>query len=96
MLQIVLKYPELSMSKVWKVVKQNSELIDYFLDYNNDQLPELDFMFKAIGTFIQQILKSFSDKSKFMMSSKVSTNEYNSIKLMTKIKAKIIKSGCKK
>ena len=48
--QVVPKYKELSVSKMWKEVKANPELMQYFPNYPNGQLPEREFMFSIIST----------------------------------------------
>lgn len=37
-------YPELAVKNVWPLVKENKNLLKFFLDFKLSQLPEKDFM----------------------------------------------------
>ena len=42
------RYSELKVENIWPLVKE--ELINYFSDYGQKQLPDRKFMFSIIGT----------------------------------------------
>ena len=44
------RYSELKVENIWPLVKEEEELINYFSDYGQKQLPDRKFMFSIIGT----------------------------------------------
>ena len=89
-LQIVPKYPELSVDKVWSFVKKNKELISYFPDYSENQLPERDFMLAVIGTLKPAILKTLVCQSRAMRSVKNKPNDDEFIEMRAEVKMEIM------
>ena len=45
------RYQELSVDKVWPLVREVEDLAQYFLDYKENQLPDRRFMFAILVTF---------------------------------------------
>ena len=41
-------YPELATKHVWPLIKENHDLLFYFPDLKDNQLPEKDFMYGII------------------------------------------------
>ena len=48
---IVPRYQELSVDKVWHLVREVEDLAQYFPDYKENQLPDWRFMFAILATF---------------------------------------------
>ena len=44
------KYQEISVEKLWNMVKEWPDLLDYFPDYEADQLPERNFIVGVLST----------------------------------------------
>ena len=44
------KYQEISVEKLWSMVKEWPDLLDYFPDYEANQLPERDFIIGVLST----------------------------------------------
>ena len=62
--QVVPKYGELSLSKMWAQVKADPELMIYFPDYLESQLPDRDYMFSIISTVYPKTLKEIISKAR--------------------------------
>ena len=45
------RYQELSVDKVWPLVREVEDLAQYFPDYKENQLPDRRFMFAILATF---------------------------------------------
>ena len=61
---VVPKYAKLSVKNVWMFVKESEELMKYFPDYNDSQLPDREFMFSVISTKFPQALLSLIREAK--------------------------------
>ena len=44
------KYEELSVSKIWLLIKEADDILEYFPDYPNMQLPDRVYMFSIFWT----------------------------------------------
>ena len=58
------EHKELSVSKVWKHVKEVPELYKYFSDYTARQLPNREFMYTVISTTYPKALRSLIEDSR--------------------------------
>ena len=63
--QVVPKYSELSLSKMWTHVKTDPDLMAYFPDYLESQLPDRDYMFSIISTVYPKTLKEIISKARY-------------------------------
>ena len=63
-MQVVPEYKELSVSQVWKHVKEVPELYKYFPDYTAGQLPNREFMYAVISTTYPKALRSLIEDSR--------------------------------
>ena len=52
------RYRELSVDKVWPLLKDVKTLNNYFPDYNPNQLPDRKFMFTILSTFRFDVLNN--------------------------------------
>ena len=43
-------YPELSIEKVWPIIKKDSELIKYFPKYSLKHLPNRDYLYTVLSS----------------------------------------------
>ena len=46
----VLQYQEISVEMLWNMVKERSDLLDYFPDYEADQISERNFIVGVLST----------------------------------------------
>ena len=44
------RYEELSVSKIWILIKEADDLLQYFPEYSNKQVPDRDFIFSILWT----------------------------------------------
>ena len=44
------RYEELSVSKIWPLIKEAADILEYFPDYSNKQLPDREYMFSILST----------------------------------------------
>ena len=55
------RFHELNVKDIWELVKEVDELLQYFPDYPDGQLPERDFLFTILSTVrpegLKQIIK---------------------------------------
>ena len=54
---IIPRYNELKFINIWPLVKEVEELMSYFQDYEQKQLPDRRFMFSILGTLRPDELK---------------------------------------
>ena len=50
-------YPELATKHVWPLIKENHDLLFYFPDLKDNQLPEKDFMYGIIWTLLPDAVR---------------------------------------
>ena len=55
---VVLRYKELTVSKIWEKIKDIPEYTDYFADFDGDKLPERDYLISIISTINPEATKS--------------------------------------
>ena len=48
---IIPRYNELKVSNVWPLMNDTDDLMDYFPDYDQKQLPDRRFMYSILATF---------------------------------------------
>ena len=48
---VVPKYKELSVKKIWELVKDEDDIMKYFPDYKETELPPRDFMLTILTTY---------------------------------------------
>ena len=58
---IIQRYNELKVGKVWPLVKEAEDLIEYFPDYGPKQLPDRGFMYSILATLRYNELKEMAD-----------------------------------
>ena len=58
---IIPKYNELKVGKVWPLVKEAEDLMEYFSDYGPKQLPDRRFMYSILATLRYNELKEMVD-----------------------------------
>ena len=44
----MLRYEELSVSKIWPLIKEAADISEYFRDYSSKQLPDLEYIFSVL------------------------------------------------
>ena len=42
------RYEELSVPKIWKLVKETEDIYQYFPDYSSKQVPDREYMFAIL------------------------------------------------
>ena len=47
---VIPKFPELSVLKIWSLVKESEELMQFFPNYQNKQLPDRNFLLTILST----------------------------------------------
>ena len=57
-LQIIPTHRELSVARVWREVKANSNIMQYSSNYPNRQLPEREFMLFIVSTIHEERLRN--------------------------------------
>ena len=50
-------YPELAAKNVWPLVKQNPNLMLYFLDFKDDQFPEKEYLYGVLCTLTPETVR---------------------------------------
>ena len=55
---IIPRYNELKVINIWPLVREVNELMSYFPDYEQKQLPDRKFMFSILGTLRPDELKA--------------------------------------
>ena len=58
---IIPRYNKLKVGKVWPLVKEAEDLIEYFPDYSSKQLPDRRFMYSILATLRYNELKKKVD-----------------------------------
>ena len=53
----ILKYEELSVLKIWPLVKETNDLFEYFPNYTGKQIPDRHYMFSVLWTLKFNIIK---------------------------------------
>ena len=91
MLQIVPKYPELSVSTVWKYIKENDELMAYFPDYPDAQLPERDYMFAVISTVYPKASRKLIEQTRINRASECKEMDDDLIEINRELKDEIMR-----
>ena len=51
------KYAELSVAKIWPLIKETDDLLQYFPDYLPKQIPDRDHMFTVLWTLRYTTIK---------------------------------------
>ena len=91
-LQVVPKYPELSVNKVWKQVKQDPALMEFFPDYQPNQLLERDYLFAIISTKLPRALRELIKESRASRSAAQNEDDDEEIiEIHPEIKVEIMK-----
>ena len=96
---IVPRYVELRVENIWSLVKENEDLMNYFPDYSQKQLPDRKFMYLILATLRFDELKGMIDgarKNRTRIEEKLDDNFiqiekdlYNEISSVMKQKSKI-------
>ena len=55
---MVPRFKELSVQSIWTLVKKSEELIKYFPDYADNQLPDRGYMFAILATLKSEVIRS--------------------------------------
>ena len=50
-------YPELAAKNIWPLVKENSDLLLYFPDLKETQLPEKEFLYGVLCTLMPEAIR---------------------------------------
>ena len=58
---IIPRYNEFKVGKVWSLVKEAEDLMEYFPDYDLKQLPDRRFMYSILATLRYNELKEMVD-----------------------------------
>ena len=58
------RYKELSTSKVWALVREVPELMIYFPDLEQNELPDRTFMWTILSTFREDAVKSLIEEAR--------------------------------
>ena len=80
-MKVVPKYKELSTRQIWAYVKGCHELMIYFPDYTESQLPDREFMFEIISTVYPKSLWELVGKAKEKRSLKEDADKDELIKI---------------
>ena len=86
---IIPKYPELSVAKIWSLVKESNYLMKFFPDYQGKQLPDRNFLFTILSTKYPDELRKLVQEAK--QNRKASEEELGElIEISTDIKKSIM------
>ena len=55
------KYEELSIKNIWPLLKDNDDLLEYFLNYSDKQVPDSDFKFSLLWSFWFNVIQKMVD-----------------------------------
>ena len=58
------KYKELSVTKIWTLVKETDDIFQYFPDYSNKQFPDRDYMFSILWTLRFDTMQKMIEKAR--------------------------------
>ena len=63
-------YPELSVEKVWPIIKKDSELIKYFPKYSLKHFPNRDYLYTVLSSIrpveIKTLVKTILETDQFI------------------------------
>ena len=74
---------------MWSFIKEVDDLYAYFPDYQNNQLPEYDFLFKVLSTIKGNEIKELISKSRASRSVENKEEEDDIIILKNELKDEI-------
>ena len=89
MLQVVPKYKELLVKKVWRYILDVDDIKIYFSDYKKGELFESDIIFAVVSTVYPKSLCTLIETSRKSKSTK-SNEENDVIKICEEIKQEIM------
>jgi hypothetical protein len=89
-IQVVPKYKELSVQKVWTYVAQNDELIEYFPDLADGQFPERDYLFAIVSTLYPKSLRKLIEEARIHRAKAGDEDDEELIWILPEIKKSIM------
>ena len=92
----VLKYNELSVSKIWENVKTSSDLLSYFPDYTGKEMPQRDFLITIISIYYSTVTIQLVDEARRLRSIKAEDDLGNLVVIDPDIKHLILNDNPQK
>ena len=83
------RYKELTVKKIWEMVKDVSEINCYFPDYIDEELPERDYLIAIISTINTEATKVIVSEAREQRWILTSDNLDNLVKITTEFKDEI-------
>ena len=83
-------YKELGVSKIWNYILQIKDLIDYFPDYQNNELPEREFMWTVLATLRSEATSSLIEDARKSRSIKNDSDKSNMIAMASEFLAALM------
>ena len=87
---VVPKYSEISVAKIWSYVKEIPDLLEYFPDYDEGQLPERAFLFGVLSAVRPDELKALITDSRKKRSLNENSEENDLIYVAPGVKEEIL------
>ena len=84
------RYSELSVKNVWKYVKDTPDLMRYFPNYLNSQIPDRQFMYSIISSTYPNALKVLINDAKKKISLVENNDDNEIIEMKQEIKEAIM------
>ena len=89
-MQVVPKYPELSVDKVWAQLSQNEQAKKYFPDYAKGQAPERDYLFGIASSLFPDALRELVEEARIKRAKYDDPDNDELIEMTPDIKDKIL------
>ena len=93
---VVPKYKELSVKKIWEFVKDEEDIMVYFPDYKETELPPRDFLITILTTYNKEAMAELVTQARNKRSITLYSNNDNLIEITQEIKDSIQNSNIMK
>ena len=75
------RYEELTVSKIWDMIKDFDDMRIYFLDFKPDELPERDYLISMISTINSEATKTIIAEAREKRSISMAGDEGSLVKV---------------
>ena len=86
------KYSEISVEKLWNMVKECDDIMDYFPDLDQDKLPERRFLMGILSTLRTEEMKRLISEARANRSITTQHDEDELIEMSLAVKTEIFKA----
>ena len=83
---IIPRYEELTVAKIWDMVKDSDDIMIYFPDFKPGELPERDYLISVISTINQEATKTIVAEAREKRSISQAEDEGNLVKVTAEFK----------